>query len=167
MITYQVDQCARWKTFVESCRKQALVDVWHFPSKLENEEDPRILEYVLPSGRTLLTTDRTIHYDNPEHIPDRHSGILIVASASPMRTMTMRHAMRTLARLKSDFPEWHSASLRNSIVEITEAGAQVWKVDQGSLAPVAFMSFDQPGWQANLAQLLKQRSAMDLMSDDM
>lgn len=154
MLAYQVDQCATWTTFVKACNDQGLVQVWGFPRKLKDEDDPVVLAHVLPSGRTLITTDRAIHHDNLAHIPRKHAGILIVALASPTRTMTMAGARRVLANFKTAVPHWHRISLRNSIVELTDRSVQVWTVREFGLQQLAFLPFDAPDWQNQLRRVL-------------
>ena len=161
MLAYQVDQCARWKTFVKTCNDQGLVRVWGFPRKLEDEDDPVVLEHVLPSGRTLITTDRAIHLDNLAHIPQKHSGILILALASPTKTMTMVGAQRLLATFKAAVPHWHQMRLRNSIVELTDSSVEVWTVGDLGLRQVVFLTFDAPNWRTELGRVLDENARSD------
>ena len=64
------------------------------PSAASGQKDPDVLADILPSGRTLLTTDREIHWNHAAHIPEGHSGIVIIAGASPWHSITKRDVMR-------------------------------------------------------------------------
>lgn len=165
MITYQLDENTNSKKLVESCRKQGLVDVLRWPKRLRGTKDPVGLRDVLHAGRTLLTTDRQIHFEHFLHIPNRHAGILIVAKISMPTTIRVADVMRILSDFKSGFPGWHRASLRNSIVEICESYVEVWKVVHGNLTRDTFLPFDQTGWQEELSSLLDCNAGTDLLSD--
>jgi hypothetical protein len=154
MITYQVDQCADSRKFVEACTQQGLVKVWRFPHRLKGKDDPDVLAEVLPSRCTLLTTDREIHVRHAAHIPEIHSGILIIADTSSPHTLTTRDVMRILSAFKDRFAEWHTVSLHNVVVELTARSVEVWKVVHGAPRRVAFVCLDQPNWQAALSTAL-------------
>ena len=165
MITYQVDQNTNSKRLVESCKKQGLVDVRRFPQRLSDKDDPDVLAEAFSSDRTLLTMDREIHFGNAVHFPTQHSGILIVANASSPRTITIADMVRTLAQLKSSFPDWHQSSLRNSVVELTERSVEVWRVDNGAVLKTAFISFEQPDWQHELAKVLQCNASVGAIEE--
>jgi hypothetical protein len=165
MITYQVDQCANSREFAEACNRQGLVELWRFPHRLQGQKDPDVLAEVLPSGRTLLTTDREIHTNHLAYIPEMHSGILIVANAPCARSITKRDLMRILSAFKSQFHDWHRLSLRNLIVEITESSVEIWKVVRGTLQRLDFIPFSQPEWQARLLALIGRDSEGASISD--
>ena len=164
MTAYQVDECTDSKRFVESCTRQGLVDLWRFPKKLKQKKDACVLDVVLSSGRTLVTTDRAIHFDNVAHVPDIHPGILIIASASPSKHITVKYIIHTLSRFKEGFPRWYETSLQNSIVVITEDSAEVWIIVQGNLKRVDFIQFSQEDWQVRLANLLAQNARIGAIS---
>jgi hypothetical protein len=166
MVTYQLDESTDSKTFVESCKKQGLVEIWRCPRDLKGAKDPEVLKRVFPSGRTLLTTDRRIHFEHSAQIPDRHPGILILAKASSLTTMRIADVARILARFKSEFPNWHIASLRNSIVEICESHVEVWRVVHGSVSRDEFLSLDRSGWQEELSDLLERNARAGLLWQD-
>jgi hypothetical protein len=158
MIIYQVDECFDSRKFIDACNQQGLVSVWRCPSDLKTKKDPDVLAEILPSGRTFLTTDRQIHFDHSSSIPDFHSGILIVANTSSPRTITIKEVMRRLSYLKSVFPDWYKVSLRNSIVEIAEKSAIVWRVVSGQVILLKFLDFGQKGWQGILTELLNKNA---------
>ncbi len=157
MITYQVDESTNSKRFVDTCKEQGLVDVWRWPRRLKGAPDPVGLRHVLQSGRTLLTTDREIHFENLVHVPNTHSGILVIAKTSSRTTIRIADVMRILSNFKSRFPVWHKVSLRNSIVEICESCVQVWRVETGELRSVV-VGLDEAGWQEKLFTILEQNA---------
>jgi hypothetical protein len=67
--------------------------------------------------------------------------------------------MRILSVFKSQFDGWYTFSLRNLIVEVTECSVEVWKVVQGTLQRLDFISFSQPEWQARLSALIRGNNA--------
>ena len=78
----------------------------------------------------------------------------------------MRSAMGVLAIMKSAFPRWHETSLRNSVVEITEEGVQVWKVYRHGLTSLDYIAFALPDWQTSLSRILEQNAGIDAISDE-
>jgi len=165
MITYQVDQCADSKQFVRACKEQGLVDIKRFPHELRDHQDPEVLAGILPSDRTLVTTDREIHIRHAAHIPEHHSGILIIADTSSPNTLTIRGVMRILSEFKSGFGEWHTVSLHNVVVELTKSSVEVSKVANGVVQRVAFVGLDQPNWLATLLAALGTRAGGEFLSD--
>lgn len=165
MITYQVDENTDSKHFVETCQRQGLVDVWRCPRRLKGEPDPIVLGYVLQSGRTLLTNDRRIHLDNLVHVPERHCGILIITKTRSPTTIRIADVMRILSDFKSRFPAWHTTSLRNSIVEISENRVEVWRIDRGELAS-RVVDLNQGGWEHNLSTILNQNAERDAIESE-
>lgn len=157
MITYQVDENTDSKRFVETCQSQGLVDVWRFPRRLKGEPDPIVLGSVLQSGRTLLTNDRRIHLDNLDHIPERHCGILIITKDRPPTTIRIADVVRILSEFKARFPAWHTTSLRNSIVEISENRVEVWRIDRSELAS-RVVDLNEDGWEQSLSTILNQNA---------
>ena len=166
MITYQVDENTDSKKFVESCRKEGLVNVRRFPKALKGAKDPVVLQQVLLSGRTLLTNDREIHFSHLSHIPDNHCGILIIARVASPTTIRLTDVMRTLSVFKSQFPQWHDTSLRNSVVEITETFVQVWRIRGGCVTSSCTIQFSQNDWQPTLTKVLKDNASGKLISND-
>jgi len=133
--------------------------VWRYPPSLKSKKDPEVLTEILPSGHTLLTTDRTIHFEHSNFIPDHHAGILIIANTTSPQTITVSQIMRRLGKLKSMFPTWHTVSIQNSIVEVCETGVQVWRVIAGYTQKIKFFEFDQKNWQNDLTSLLSKIAA--------
>jgi hypothetical protein len=156
MIGYQVDECLDSKRLVKWCAAEGLVTLRRFPRKLKEQEDPQVLDTILPSGSSLVTTDREIHWRHSTHIPDKHPGILIVASSDSSCTIRIRDVERILRQFKSSFPGWHSTSLQNSILEITEQQAEVCKVTGGIAARIGWVEFAKEGWQDELRGMLSQ-----------
>ncbi len=163
MITYQLDENTNSRKLAESCKEQGFVDVWRLPPELKGAKDPDVLEYVLPSGRTLLTNDRQIHLDHLAHIPSTHSGILIVAKVSSPTTIRGVDVASILSKFKKQFPDWHRLALRNSIVEICEHSAQVWTVVEGQLNR-ELVRFDDADWQTQLTAILARNAKRNLLS---
>jgi hypothetical protein len=159
MITYQADECFDSKKFIKACNQQGLVSVWRCPSDLKAKKDPEVLAEILPSGRTFLTTDRKIHFEHASSIPDYHSGILIIANTISPKTITIKEVMRRLSYLKSIIPDWHSISLRNSIVEIAENNVIVWRVVSGHVVQMKFLDYEQNDWHQILIELLKRNAS--------
>ncbi len=157
MICYQLDECADFKRLAERCAAEGLVDLRRCPKKLKRKEDPEVLDAILGSNSTLLTTDRTIHCEHNRHIPDAHPGILIIASLAPW-TLRARDVERILRQFKSAFPNWHTITIRNSVVEITERYAEIWKVVGGTVVRFGRVEFTKDGWQDELRKLLSQNA---------
>jgi hypothetical protein len=147
------------RRFVDACNEQGLVCVWRYPQSLKSKKDPEVLTEILPSGRALLTTDRTIHFEHSDSIPDYHAGILIIANTTSPQTITVDQIMRRLGKLKSMFPAWHTISIQNSIVEVCETGVQVWRVITGCTQKINFFEFVQKNWQNDLTSLLSKIAA--------
>jgi hypothetical protein len=164
MIRYQLDESTNARALAESCKREGLVEVWRWPKPLKGAKDPVALMHVLPSGRILLTTDRGIHIEHLTHIPDRHSGILIVASTSSAGTMRTSLLMHILAEFKDRFPTWHETSLDNSIVEISETTCEVWRVVRGALSRKVFLRFDDTAWQRRLSGVLQENTRVSELS---
>jgi hypothetical protein len=154
MIAYQVDESTNSREFVSACKQQALVDIERFPHRLRGQKDPEVLAQLLPSGRTLVTTDRRIHTDHAACIPDDHAGILIVADTSSPQTLTMRRAMGILSAFKCQFDEWHTVSLRNFVVEVTESTVEVSRISRGMVQRVAFIHLGERDWGVMLLAAL-------------
>jgi hypothetical protein len=154
MIAYQMDQCANWRSLADACYAQGQSEVHRLPKRLADAEDPDVLSAAMSSGRTLLTVDRTIHYDHLAYIPNEHPGILILASSLPQRTMTEKIGTRILARFKASFPDWDCVSLRNFVVELSDVGLRIWSVRDGSLSAEGYVPFDETDWQDNVRALL-------------
>jgi hypothetical protein len=146
------------KRFIETCTGQGLVGVRSFPRGLKGRKDPEVLRNLLPSGCPLLTTDRTIHFDHATEIPDNHPGILIIANAVQVATLTTRSAMRILSDFKREFPNWHDTALANSVVELTEIAAEVWRIERGQVKRVAYVPFTVAGWQERLVGVLQENA---------
>jgi len=156
---FQLDQCANSKMLIESCTgEEQKVEVRRLPNRLVGSKDPDLLREVLPTGQTLVTTDRTIHTEHWQHFPSTHAGVVIVATNSTVRTLTTRRVMSILAAFKRNFPSWHKVSLGNSVVEITEGGVEVWRAAEGRLDRVRYLDFQTADWRTALAQILERNA---------
>ena len=114
-----------------ACAEEGLVNVRRYPRRLKQCDDTVVLQDVLPSEWTLVTTDREIHFEHAEFIPDEHSGILIIATCLSPKTLGIKDVLTILRNFKAGFPDWHSVSPRNSVIEITEQSAEIWRVVDG------------------------------------
>lgn len=166
MNLFQVDQCMDSKRFVESCASAGVADVRRFPRRRAGQKDPEILRAVLSTGRTLITTDRGIHIEHAAHFPEIHPGVVIVAVISPGKTLTTRQVARILSHFKQAFPEWHRVTLRNSVVEVTEVGVEVWKVGRGMVDRSGYLDFQQTDWQSKLIRLLDENAGAETAESD-
>jgi hypothetical protein len=90
MINYQVDECLDSKKLVAAFTAEGLVNVRRFPKRLKQSDDPDVLQEILRTECTLVTTDRKIHLMHGEYIPNKHSGILIIASYRSLHTLVIR-----------------------------------------------------------------------------
>ena len=75
-----------------------------------------------------------------------------------LRTLTVSIAQKVLRRFKAGFAEWHRVAWRNSVVEVTSIGVQVWHVESGKLVRNEYLAFDPPGWQERLIAALEENS---------
>ena len=166
MISYQVDECLDSKELVRACAKEGLVNVRRYPKRLKEYEDPDVLQSVLPSEWTLLTTDREIHFEHSEFIPDEHSGILIIATCQSPKTLRIKDVFSILGNFKAAFPDWHAVSPRNSVIEITEQSAEVWRVASGAAERIGFFEFSAMGWQDGMRRLLEQNASRHRQIED-
>ena len=166
MISYQVDECLNSKKLVRACAEEGLVNVRRYPERLKQCDDPVVLQDVLPSDWTLITTDREIHLAHGAFIPNEHSGILIVATCQSSRTLGIKDVFRILRNFKATFPDWPAVSLRNSIVEITEQQAEVWQVVNGNAKRIGFFEFSTAGWQDDIRSLLHENATMGRRIED-
>jgi hypothetical protein len=159
MISYQVDECLNSKKLVLACAEEGLVNVRRCPRRLKQRDDPEVLRDVLPSEWSLVTTDRVIHLEHSRFFPREHSGVLIVATSESSRTLSIKNVLAILRKFKAAFSDWHEVSLRNSVVEITEQQAEVWRVSNGNAERIGFFEFNTGGWQDSLRSLLQQNSS--------
>jgi hypothetical protein len=166
MSIFQVDQCADSRDFVDSCASEGLAEIRRFPKRLRGSQDPDVLNAVLPRGHTLVTTDRHIHTEYPEHFPATHAGVVIVAISSETGTLTTRRMMRILAAFKRIFPDWHRVSLQNSVIEVTEDGVQVWRVAGGRMERSVYLEFRVADWSMSLVRALQQNAQVSVIGDN-
>ena len=155
MINYQVDECLNSKKLVRACAEEGLVNVRRYPVRLKQCDDSVVLQDVLPSEWTLVTTDREIHFEHSDSIPNEHSGILIVATCQSPRTLGIKDVLSILRKFKAAFPDWYAVSPRNSVIEITEQHAEVWRVVNGSVDRIGFFAFNTNDWQIGMRSLLQ------------
>ena len=77
------------------------------------------------------------HRNGTESVPYRFPGVPPGYEYLPdclgQRALTVSIAQKVLRRFKAGFPEWHQVAWRNSVVEITSIGVQVWHVQGGKL----------------------------------
>ena len=72
--------------------------------------------------------------------------------------MTVGIALQGLRRFKSTFPDWHQVPWRNSVVETTTIGVEVWHVASGRLVRNAYLAFDSADWQIRLIGTLEKNA---------
>ena len=159
MTSYQVDECLNSKKLVRACAEEGLVNVRRCPERLKQCDDPVVLQDVLPSEWSLVTTDREIHFEHGEFIPAEHSGIVIVATCQSPRTLGIKDVISILRKFKAAFPDWHAVSPRNSVMEITEQSAEVWRVVDGIAQRIGLFEFNALGWQDSMRSLLAQNAS--------
>jgi hypothetical protein len=145
------------KRLARQCTAEGLVTFRRFPRKLKHKKDPEMLGKILVGDCTLLTTDHEIHWENSAHIPDEHPGILIIASSAPW-TITDRDIERILRKFKSVFPNWHSISIQNLVVKLTEEDIEIWKVLGGRVVSFGRVEFTRDGWQDKFQDWLSRNA---------
>src|SRR5947207_963194 len=158
MTTFQLDQCLDSKRFARDCSAEGVCQVQRLPPGLRGKEDPELLTAVMVAAHPLVTFDRVLARDHTPFIPESKPGIIGISNYPAPQTMTVAIAQKVLRKFKSAFPDWHRASWRNSIVEITLAGIEVGHVAGGKLMRDAYFTFDAPEWQRPLADLLDENS---------
>ena len=158
MIAFQLDQCLDSKRFAKECHAEGLCQVQRFPSVLRNAEDPELLMTLMVQAIPLVTFDRALAHEHARFIPDNNPGIIVISNYPSPQTLTVSIAQKVLRRFKAGFPEWHQVAWRNSVVEITDIGVQVWYVQSGKLVRNEYLAFDAPGWQERLRAVLVENS---------
>ena len=158
MIVFQLDQCLDSKRFVRECSTEGLCQVQRLPPALRNEPDAALLTVLMGTKNPILTFDRELPQDHATFIPDENPGIIVLSNFPSPQTMTVRIAQRLLQGFKSAFPDWHQVAWRNSVVEITSIGVEVWHVSRGALVRNGYQGFDNSGWQERLKAVLAENS---------
>jgi hypothetical protein len=120
--------------------------------------DPVLLQTLMAAPNPLLTFDRALPRDHTAFIPDCHPGLLVLSNFPSPQTLTIRLAQQLLKRFKSEFPDWDHVSWKNSVIEITALGVEVWHVEQGRLIREDYLALDVVDWQARLHEILHHNS---------
>ena len=158
MTTFQLDQCLDSKRFAHDCAVEGLCHTRRLPPSLRNVADPELLAALMTGSHPLVTFDRALPKQHTRFIPESHPGILIASNYPAPQTMTVRIAQRVLSRFKIAAPSWHEAVWKNSIVELTSVGVEVWHVTTKELVSDGYCSFEMPDWPAKLIALLTQNA---------
>jgi len=120
MRRFQLDENLNDKRLAKSCNDEKRCRVMRFPKRLKGKKDDVILPDLLTKGAPLLTRDFPILAENIDHVPELHSGIIVVRSNDPSRPFTTRSAIKNLARFKNKFPAWAETDWKQIYVEIDE-----------------------------------------------
>ena len=158
MTTFQLDQCLDSKRFAHDCAAEGLCHTLRLPPALRNAADPVLLAALMTGSHPQVTFDRALPEEHSQFIPESHPGILIVCNYPAPQTMTVRIAQRLLTRFKRAVPNWHEVVWRNSIVELTSVGVEVWHVADKQLVHDGYYSLDTPDWPTSLFTLLTQNA---------
>lgn len=163
MITFQFDQCFNDKKVIKGCTAEGLAGALRFPREWWDKPDPELLAVVMMSPNPFVTLDRALPREHVASIPARHPGILVVNySRAIPRTITTKEAGKILSKFKQSMTHWHHLVVRNSIIEITEASAEVWHIEDGELVRDEYLDFNDAGdWVGQLTDLLKQNADRD------
>jgi hypothetical protein len=164
MTTFQLDQCMNDRRLAAACNEQGLATAWRFPKRLVDALDPEVLADLLGKGNPLVTFDQRFARDHVACIPSQNPGIITISNirGGNPKTMTTALAGQILGRFKSLFPNWHETPLRNSVIEITPAGVEVWHAQDGKLIRDGYHAFDDAGWDQALSKLLFQNAAREI-----
>lgn len=154
MIAFQLDQCLDSKRFVRNCTAEGRCQLFRLPPPLRGAEDPQLLAGVMAVANPLVTFDRSLAHEHTAHIPQNNPGIIVISNYPAPQTLTVSIAQKVLAKFKSAFQDWHQVSWRNSVVEITSLGVEVWHVASGKLVRDAYFAFDTADWQGGLRTAL-------------
>jgi hypothetical protein len=155
MTTFQLDQCLNSKRFATDCAAEGKCGTTRLPRSLHDVQDPELLQALMATPNPLVTFDRALPRDHTPFVPDRHPGLLVVSNFPAPQTMTIRIAQQVLRSFKAALPDWDQLVWRNSVVEITSIGVESWHVEQGRLVRDGYFSFDSPGWQTQLRDILQ------------
>ena len=159
MTVFQFDECSTSKSYLKSCKKSGLAAVRRYPTKHKGLPDPAMLEIYMAQEGVLVTYDHEIWVENEKHIPLTNPGIIIVSHSPAISyTLTQRSAANILDNFKGQFGEWHSVPWSNSLVTITDASVEVMRKSALGFETQLYRSLDQPGWQWELAERLKQNA---------
>jgi hypothetical protein len=149
MPTFQLDECLNDPEFAQECEDDSNaknipgVAVRLFPRRLRGEDDDVVLRESLQLDGAILTKDRRIARDWIAAIPNQHPGIIIIANApGNAATITVSIVKKILSNFKKAFPQWHALSFRNSVLEITQIGIEIWRASDNILLPSGYIQFD-------------------------
>ena len=150
MPNFQLDECLNDADFARLCvneaeaKKISGINVNLLPDSLHGEDDDIVLAQLMKRDGTLLTKDRKIASEHSNAIPNSNPGIVIIANApGSVRTMSVKQVEKILSEFKSNYTEWHALSFKNSIIEISQIGIEIWHVSDGKLIHDRFVAFSE------------------------
>ncbi len=104
----------------------------------------------------MITIDRALPNQHSDCIPEQNPGIVVIAysryidrSREALKTMTTRAASRILRQFKQRVPEWHKLEVRNSIVEITNKGIEIWHVEGSRLKFDTYLDYESADYESD------------------
>src|SRR5437879_2732125 len=107
MTIFQFDKCFNDKKVVKACNDEGLVNARRLDKHLYDSEDPEILDHYMVLPNPVITTDRALPEEHPDHIPDVSPGIVVVAysryidkTKETLKTITTKAAAKILDKFK-------------------------------------------------------------------
>ncbi|MCE9530618.1 MAG: hypothetical protein K8T89_05740 [Planctomycetes bacterium] len=118
---------------IEKCTNEKKVDAQPFPKELSGTKDPILIPEFVALGNPVVTIDGSFLEDNAPFIPDLHPGFFIIRYSYKVinRQLTSIAAARILHEFKSWSVDWDQASIRNSVVILTERTIEVFHLEAG------------------------------------
>jgi len=159
MSAFIFDDCIFSKDLKVECDRQGLVSTQRLEDDLRGKEDCIVLPAIVNRGSVLVTEDRRMAEENAEFLSNDHPGLLVVASEESTKTLTGRLVRAILNRLKSVLPNWHSVTMRNSIVEVTQRTVFVYHADRGTIHYDRHMPLDDPKMLEDLVTILNRNAS--------
>ncbi|HEX5442438.1 MAG TPA: hypothetical protein VFW87_01355 [Pirellulales bacterium] len=152
----QLDKATDAKKLASFCNSEGIVRCWRLPDQLEDSDDDVVIGFAKQHGRILLTTDRTMPDEYPGALAFGSFGVLIIALGDASRqTMTHAALMSILATFKSDFTDWGTLDLRNSIIELQPRFIDVSHVAGERIERTDLCDRTAEDWQKKLRAALR------------
>lgn len=156
MTAFQFDECCSWPSYIKGCNKEGLSRAHKFSktlkAKLGGTKDPEMLAFYMKKDTVLITTDKALPNEHPEHIPAVNPGIIVFEhSEKLLNTVTIKSITGIAKAFKELFPQWHTVKWSNSIVRISDDCIQGGrKTDAGGVVVEFYRKLTDNGWQADL-----------------
>lgn len=163
MRTVQLDKNAGSKKFKNACNQEGLVRCILLPRGVREKSDAEVLDFGASNQYLTVSFDRGLFFDSGHVLVGRNpGGLLLRFDDDSIRQISTATAPKILKDFKAQFPEWHEAPWRNSILELTPSLVYVYKTTSFPLEFVELLSRGVIGWQTRLKTLLEANAQAGL-----